>query len=1198
MARRLGATDPALPLTLFLPSWAVDASRALDLITDALATCTGIRDTQLWSRRAETFAKRTPKKRPVILLVLDGINEQPLFDWRTLLESLQVSPWKDQVATILTCRPAHWHEFLAPRFRNAFQIFEIGLYDDNELANALEMGGLQAHNLPSTLEPLLRRPRYLDLTIRYREALEQSGDVTVDRLLYEDWKDRASRKRGLFSDQEFRTLLVQLAERYRNSLFSKREIQDLVPRGNDLLSGLDEIITGGIFVRDSLGRYAVEPHRLVQGFGLLLADQVQNLSNKGESAMREAMASFLEPHADMDRKVAILRSAVTFAVIEPGFPETARFILFEQWIGNRNLSREDIESVTAYLPASPASYLRLVERFWTIRRANHQAQRLLVRAFFRWRDNTKIHQALVNTCEKWLSYVHPYGYRFMQGQDDMYREKLRREIEERAGQPLRPGEKFLLADELEVIEDGNSLWLSEPALLLASLFAIEPFVPALRRWALSRSVMGHAEEAAVVAWLLRWRGEDLWPALEVAIVPLLAMSRVAQQAAWQLLWACGREEAAPVLELLPEDLFPHTYYQETYKEDPCRPFWRREDCAMCAARADLPDRLVVLKLSPHALDPDLRIDFDLRPRLQRALSSIRTDQISSGPMTTVEDNELRRMEPTLAAFAPELLAETYRALVRDIPKRSQESRQVLLSRLTSILLLLKGRERRVLRVTWDGACLTQNWNDESYHDEVDLFAALLFDVPAKTQLDLLLRRPQEAFDDLDLGLFFKRLSTGHVQTLAQSLFKSTPRDLQRKLWYLWYQPAVPVVEVLGAELLVSLLDHPDPVTQNIARHWLFRSGSDEVFDLAIECNQITPALTQFMRQSWGRWFAVRMRSRLSYETLSRAIDFGSLSYIVRKRPRDLAFYTRDLDRAIKNAVRTESEIFETGFCKETLRSILKRDPQVVEDWIQLAIGQRDPWSSLMESCHMIFELLCEILLEKDPARGSELFQALLSYRSHARTVEAPTGVDVLALTLFRVPRSRHVETLLDEWLDDCITDKDLFELALAASAVRNEQRLEELIRQRLSSAIPVERAVAIALAGFAVPGSQSAAILESIQLHPEGWLHKIREQARRHLYRNRWAQRWFRRFAASPNTEESFAAFRLFLRCVDRRYWIWKDDVLEGVRLSPKRRQYWAINRDRINRAITENEKDREKHFLGREIPEGKVHPWLSSYLR
>ena len=1199
LARRLDASDPAFPLTLFLPSWAVGTFRALDLIADALATCTGVREAGFWSRRAEAFAQRSSAICPALLLVLDGLNEQPLFDWRTLLESLQVSPWKDQVATVLTCRPAYWHEELASQFQSSLQIFEVGPYDEGELASALEKGRPQTDNLlPSTLEPLLRKPRYFDLTVKHRPALEQSGDMTVDRLLYEDWKDRIARKKGLFSDDDFRSLLTQLAERHRDGLLSKRDVQDLVPH-RELLTGLDEIITGGILVRDSLGRYSVEPRRLIQGLGLLLADQVKNVSNQGESARRELMAAFLEPHADMDRKVAVCRSAVTFAVLEPDFPESARSALFEQWIGSRNLSREDIESFTAYLPASTSSYLHLVERFWTKSGINRQAQTLLVRAFCHWRDNLGVQKDLAKACERWLSYVHPCGYWFMRGNDDASRAELRRKIEERAGQPLRPGDKILLVDELEVTEDDHSLRLSEPALLLASLFSAEPFVPALRRWALSRSVIGHPEEAAAVAWMLRQSGEDLWPAIEAAVGPLLDGSRVAQQAVWQLLWACGREEAASVLDRLPQDLFPPSFEEEMYSEDPCQMSWRREDCSMCAARADLSDSIVALTLAPHALDPNLQICFDLRPRLKGALSGIRTKQLLSGPEMTMDDGELQRIEPTLAAFAPDLLADAYRALVRDLPNRTTKSRPVLLSRLDAMTLLLEGRdEQRVLREDWERVCRTEKWDDNTRHEEGDLIAAILFRSTAKVQLDLLLRRPKHAFPYVTLGSCFKKMPPKALRILAQSLLESPLQDLWRKLWFLCYQPAGPVVAVLGAEQLVDLLEHADREIRSIAEEWLFLSGSDEVFDLAIERGLVVPQTTRFMHQRWGRRFAVRMRSRLPYERLARAFDLGSLSYVIRERPQDLNAYARDLDQAVRAVTSTRDETFKTWFCEQTLKAILSQDRPVVEGWVLLAVRQRDAWPSpLIESCHMMLESLCEVLLETVPEQGEELFETLMAQRRHAKTIDYPTRVDVLALTLFRLPRSEHADRLLHEWLDDCITDKNLFELALAASAVGNDDRLGKLIQQGISSPVLVKRAAALTLAGFAVHGSESAALLESAQFHPEGWLCEVQRLARWRLDRDRWAQEWFRRFTTSSNVEEAFAAFRLFLLCVDRRYWTWRDPVVKDARSRSDRRRYLAVSRDEIDRAIKENEKELEKRFLGHKIAEDEVHPWLKRYL-
>jgi hypothetical protein len=424
-----------------------------------------------------------------------------------------------------------------------------------------------------------------------------------------------------------------------------------------------------------------------------------------------------------------------------------------------------------------------------------------------------------------------------------------------------------------------------------------------------------------------------------------------------------------------------------------------------------------------------------------------------------------------------------------------------------------------------------------------------------------------------------------VRALAQDLLDSTPQDLWRKLWYLWYQSAEPVVEVLGAEQLVNLLEHADPKVQESAETWLFLSGADEVFDRAIERGLVTPASTRSMHRSWGRRFAERMRSRLSYEQLAQALDLGSLSYVIRQRPQDLAAYARNLDQAMRAVTSTRDETFNTGYCEQTLKAILSQEHQIGEGWVRLAVGQRGARSSpLIQSCHMVLEPLCEVLLETAPAQGVELFQTLAVQCRHASTIDYPTGVDVLALTLFRVPRSEHADLLLREWLDGCITDKNLFELALAASAVRNDERLGELIQQDLSSPVLMKRAVALTLSGFAVHGSQPAALLESVELHPEGWLYEVRRLARWHLDRDRWTQEWFHRFATSPNVEGAFAAFRLFLRCVDRRYWTWKEDALRSARLETSRKRYLEFSRDGSTGQLRRTKKNSRSASLGTQL--------------
>ncbi len=1189
LASHLKASND-LPLTIFLPAQEAYTTQLPDLISAKLLSLTRVRDGHFWANKTIAFAARRAELSPTILLVLDGINEHHHFDWPALFDALAAEPWADQVATIVTCRTNYWNENFASYSIKSPWIVEVGPYDDKELRSAAEKSKLDVASLPSTLTPLLRRPRYFGLTVKHRVSLEESGDVTIDRLIYEDWKDRITYKRKLISDTDFRCIISDAAKNYRDTL-SKRDIQNILPLGDNLSFNLDELITGGVFVQDSFGRRKIDPIRLEQGLGLLLADAVVRVVHTGENAMKEAMAGLLEPQADMDRKVAICRSAATFAVLEPGFPAPARFALLRQWIESRNLALIDHESFLAYLPAALTSYIQLVEHCWKRQELNQHLQRLIVLAFFHWRDNRQVEAAVAKACEKWLSFVHPYGFSFIGGRQHKERESVfRQEIEQRLGRSIKDGQTLHIVDELEVTENDDFLWLSYPGLLLASLFRPESFLPAMRGWALSRSVMGFPEERASVGWILRQSKHDLWPLLEATISPLLSGSQIMRRAAWELLWASGLEEAGPHLEQLSRDLFPLEEGQTAGPADPCLRFWPREDCALCAKRLDVPDRLIALRLAPHALDPGLDVGIDIRERLQRALAVIQRDQLFSGRMMTSDHHYFESIESTLAALAPELLAKTYRDLLDDLPGRTKEERQTLLGILDELSLIASTNQYITLEALWSEFCSFTEWTEEDMHAEAIIFASLLWHLNAEEQLHLLLQRPPWAFNERTLIHWFKRLPENIVETIGESLLTCHSQEVERKLLFLWMQSAGSLVKAVGPEKFVTLLS--DPNLASFAIEYVVRVRTTEVLDLSVRGGLLTPSWTQSI--SRGR-IILPERSELPYETLARSIDLGSLSHLIQHRPADLSLYASDLNQAFQS-VHSQSDRLKANFSKQTIADIWRTHREIVVSWLIILEDERRA-AKLVRPCHMLLEPLAEALLELEPLAGLRLFRTLLRHRREAYTVDYATGVDVLAFILFSIPRNQYSDELLREWLDSCRTDKDLFELSLASLASKADGRLLDLVRERLTSPKPLERAAAIMLSGFVGHQPKSIAFLDSFKLHELGWLCKVRAHARQHLSRDGWAQEWLRRFALSPNTDEAFANFRLFLCCTDRRYHVWGSDILQDTKLSGERLLYATVQQDRIRRAIQENEKAREKTFAGQEVAEGKVYPWLRSYL-
>jgi hypothetical protein len=125
---------------------------------------------------------------------LRRLNERhpPAF-WRELLQNLATTDWESFAAVLLTTRTTHW-DYFRPLQHLQITDWTLGPFDDAEFDVALRMSRLAAADIPAETLAVARKPRYFDLVVRHRARLTEVGDVTVIRLIYEDWLDRFERK--------------------------------------------------------------------------------------------------------------------------------------------------------------------------------------------------------------------------------------------------------------------------------------------------------------------------------------------------------------------------------------------------------------------------------------------------------------------------------------------------------------------------------------------------------------------------------------------------------------------------------------------------------------------------------------------------------------------------------------------------------------------------------------------------------------------------------------------------------------------------------------------------------------------------------------------------------------------------------------------------------------------------------------------
>jgi len=88
------------------------------------------------------------------------------------------------------------------------------------------------------------------------------------------------------------------------------------------------------------------------------------------------------------------------------------------------------------------------------------------------------------------------------------------------------------------------------------------------------------------------------------------------------------------------------------------------------------------------------------------------------------------------------------------------------------------------------------------------------------------------------------------------------------------------------------------------------------------------------------------------------------------------------------------------------------------------------------------------------------------------------------------------------------------------------------------------------------------------------------------------SKHWFSRFLTVENEIQSWAAFRLFLKCADRRFWIWQKEFPKDIS-SGKRWEFFGDNLEHVSREIEKNEKSLPENFLGQKVLANQVWPWI-----
>lgn len=1179
---------------LFLPARHVISTDIERMLSDAITRQLKKHDAVFWAKKVQNWMKRPVKHMPVVILVIDGINEYYSLDWLAVLEQLKLEPWGDQIALVTTSRAAFWKKRFTSWSSKVYH-WTLPSYDDNELNEALKKNSLSISDISCELNTLIRKPRYFDLVVKYRGKITESGDITVQRLIYEDIKDRVERinNRSLTND-DFEALICGLAEKAVSGkyLFKQKDFSDLLPLINEKTAIFEELMTSGIFIKDKIEKYKfkVEPSRLAHGLGIILLANISKIPTPDLEAVEECIAGFLEPQPDIDFKAEIVGSAVFHVMNDKNSSEVVRFGLLKYWINSVNLYIKHLEDFPAYFPCSPKTYFKLAEHSWAESNYNPMVQRSLKYTFLKWAEENKFLELFKLKFEEWMGYVSIYG-RFSIKKDDEKKkaEKYREEMQRQLGCVLNLGPFLFLDFPLALKDNPMLLRLSDLVLSVISHLNAQPFIRAITIGVLTEIIARVSWGGISTRWILRMNKREIWSELEKEVLNLIEKNNtIAYKTAYRLLSYERSEKSLQLRCKLPQNLFEEEVVLGKHKNDPCKSFflWEEGYYYNCLCRKDITLFQKTRDIKAIALKPDLPVPESFRKKLQRIKEEIEPSSIWTGGFgRNAKDSILEDCEVSLYAFSPGTIAEIIKSIIRDTVNRDRKDIFKVSIKAYKHYLILGIKEIAAIKKTWEKLREDEKFKNKFDQEEYYLFKIVLASSAPMIQLRMLIPKKNE-------GLFvgfeklFKKLDATSWDEVLTLIQETNNNNLWKILWFISKYPKDIPKEIL--EKIEELMFHSDGFTRSEAIKIAYLSKDPNLIKTFIDSSWSSSKNNHHEENQWGSLLIAEFGCGLPYEKIRTRVMPSFLAYAISKKSMktsEIEKYENDL----------KDSWFRSNPERELLKEIIRRKPDLVQKWIQFVLPNSYEKDWHLEHHRSFYNELCGMLLEINPEEGFQLYIRLKEAKKSGRITDAATGIETLTFDLYRAKESEFTKRLWDEAFENCYTDIGTIEIAIVNQMVDNLKWFQRKIEQYFSSDSLFEKARGINLMGFfdkEYARDKLTALKDEI---PDCWLHPVIDTSINRWNRNNWAKTWFQRFLEHKDKIKAWAAFRLFLKCTDRRFWIWKNEIMEGFQETPffkERDIFLELNRDTIKESIKKNEEKLKDTFLGSKI-EKNIWPWM-----
>ncbi|TKR34124.1 hypothetical protein FCE95_07625 [Luteimonas gilva] len=679
----------SLPTTLLVPASAVSSGFSSvyalkTFLAQRLQELMQVRDVEHWRNRLDRILLRPEEEGCALLIVFDGLNQQPGVDWAGLLSMLQSDEFRGRIRVIATTRSHHFETRLQKLRRlldRAVEV-EVNVYDAlpaGELDQMLGLNALTRSDLHPDLIQLAQNPRLFDLVIRFRGRLVDGGGVTLHRLLWEYGRDTAGQiMNRVFSEREWEEWLQTTARSLRGGIrtYTTQELSTLAARPDlnttEVYQRLSEIIDTPFVQARADQTLELSPDLVAHALGAMAVSLLTSAPTKDRGAMESTLAQWLDPISGLDQRAQILRAAVAIA-LESGAPRLLHGVLTAAWLQTQNLAEVHLRDIHALAPEISEALLDTIEMS---HRHTHAASQEIAVAALRSvdRNNPTVRQVVLKRAEHWLRVisrdVEP------RSTPNAEAERSRRDrLIGRIGVDVA-GERQLLGESMELVDRDDTM-LAEHLPGLLEGYPLLGALPALRIAAIS---------AAVSLNHLGWN-QLRWTCLLNPIDPH-EVAEAARQAATEMMSRVPEPSVHPHLNARVAELLlriPGTRqddesaaaievgfmgrpdYEADYLSNPSTSFYALERRHASAALTDtsLNLRYRAQRCETLWADPTFEPPAAFCEEVAAFADNLSVERLFTGRYLTADDHEFDQFQAVLARCAPKQLADLRRRLARD-----------------------------------------------------------------------------------------------------------------------------------------------------------------------------------------------------------------------------------------------------------------------------------------------------------------------------------------------------------------------------------------------------------------------------------------------------------------------------------------------------------------------------------------------------